>query len=53
MTTSEDTQDLVAQVAEFLNGHGLTADLVTSSQNEETIIIEIDADYVAEWTMGQ
>ena len=53
MTTSEDTQDLVAQVAEFLTEHGLTADLVTSSQDEDTIIIEIRADYVAEWSMGQ
>ena len=52
MTTSEDTQDLVAQVAEFLTDNGLAADLVTSSQDEDTIIIELDADFVAEWSMG-
>ena len=52
MTMSEDTQVLVALVSEFLNEHGLTADLVTSNRNEETIIIEIDADFVAEWSMG-
>ena len=48
----EDTQVLVAAVEAFLNEHGLTAELVTASRNEETIIVEIDADFVADWSMG-
>ena len=52
MTMSEETQDVVAMLAEWLNEHGLTADLVTSSPDESTIIVEIDTDYVAEWSMG-
>lgn len=52
MTMSEETQDVVAMLAEWLTEQGLTADLVTSSPDESTIIVEIDTDFVAEWSMG-
>lgn len=52
MTMSEAGQDLVAMLQEWLENEGLAPELVTMDPNEVTIIVEIDADHVAEWSMS-
>ena len=51
MSMSEETQDLVAMLREWLTAKGLAPEVVTASPYEDTIIVEIDTDFVAEWSM--